>query len=151
MQRQEINISLACSCKVGEKWLCSRIYSRITRNRPAWLGLLDLFIVGGQCHAHSCMSPESWVVVLLWSCVDVSELGHIWSRKWRIAWSVPRYYLKRCWFICIGIEVNRFKRNNNKKQKMHLEMSVKWRPVCSSLIVLIYHVSYVCKWFKCWF
>ena len=42
MQRQEKIILLPCSCKVGEKLLCSRTYSGITRNRPARLGLLCL-------------------------------------------------------------------------------------------------------------
>ena len=55
MQRQEINISLPCSCKVGEKWLCSHTYSGITRNWSARLGLLYLFIVGGQCHTGPLM------------------------------------------------------------------------------------------------
>ena len=55
MQRQEINISLPLSCKVGENLLCSRTYSGITRNRPARLGLLYLFIVGGQCHTRPLM------------------------------------------------------------------------------------------------
>ena len=46
---------LRCSSKVGGKWLCSRTYSGITRNRPARLGLLYLFIVGGQCHTRPLM------------------------------------------------------------------------------------------------
>ena len=55
MQRQEKTFFLPCSCKVGGKWLCSRTYSGITRNRPARLGLLYLFIVGGQCHTRPLM------------------------------------------------------------------------------------------------
>ena len=71
MQRQEINILLPCSCKVGEKWLCSRTYSGITRNRPARLGLLYLFIVGGQCHTR----PLTQVAGVLGCCTPVGKLA----------------------------------------------------------------------------
>ena len=50
-----MNISLPCSCKVGENWLCTHTYSGITRNRPAGPGVLYLFIVGGQCHTRPLM------------------------------------------------------------------------------------------------
>ena len=72
MQRQEINISLPCSCKVGEKWLCRRTYSGITRNRPARPGLLYLFIVGGQCHTR----PLMHVPGVLGCCAPV--LNTVW-------------------------------------------------------------------------
>ena len=69
MQRQDLNNSLPCSCKVGEKWLCSRTYSGITRNWPARLGLLYLFIVGRQCHTR----PLMHVAGVLGCCTPVVQ------------------------------------------------------------------------------
>ena len=80
MQRQEKTFSLPCSCKVGGKWLCSRTYSGITRNRPARLGLLYLFIVGGQCHTRSLMH----VAGVLGCCTPVVLTRSLRRRPYRM-------------------------------------------------------------------
>ena len=67
MQRQEINIPLPCSCKVGEKWLYSRTYSRITRKQPARLGLLlSIYSRSPMPHSPTHARPRS--LGLLFSC-----------------------------------------------------------------------------------
>ena len=92
----------------------------------------DLTITEFYCLS-SLVNFESHLPLVPHICV--TELALYWFRWWLVAYSVPSHYLNQCLVIVNWNLRNKLQWNIVKNQiisfkKMHLKMSVKWRPFC---------------------